>query len=65
MQVSSSQMGLDLATLMQPTIPEGRGRLGPQGYAPPRSVEGSWHSMEVGIYHGILFTDYAWENPYA
>ena len=23
------------------------------------------HSMEVGIYHGILFTDYAWENPYA
>jgi hypothetical protein len=23
------------------------------------------HSMEVGIYHGILFADYAWENPYA
>ena len=42
MQVSSSQMGLDLSALIQPPIPEGpRGRIGPQGYAHPRSVEGS------------------------
>ena len=42
MQVSSSQMGLDLSTLMQPVIPEGaRGRIGPQGYAPLRPIEDS------------------------
>ena len=42
MQVSSSQMGLDLSALIQPAMPDSsRGRIGPQGYAPPRSVEGS------------------------
>lgn len=40
MQVSSSQMGVDLPALMQSAIPEGpRGRIGPQGYA-PRPMEG-------------------------
>ena len=45
MQVSSSQMGLDLSALIHPSIPEGpRGRIGPQGYTHPRPVEGSHES---------------------
>jgi hypothetical protein len=51
MQVSSSQMGLDLSALMQPVIPEGpRGRLGPQGYAPPHSIESSRNSSGARYY---------------
>ena len=32
--------------------------------AAPTLISEKFHSMEVGIYHGILFADYAWDNPY-
>jgi hypothetical protein len=50
MQVSSSQMGLDLSALMRPTIPEGRQeRLGAARYN-SRSIEGSRESANT-YYH--------------
>ena len=44
---------------LDPPMPEG-----PVRFIPYYDVPQYIHSMEVGIHHGILLADYAWDNPY-